>query len=223
MGLDYLQALVHHCRRVDSDLGAHVPIRVRRRPLSQHLWVGRLHLFDGHVPERAAAARQDNLLDAVLRHALHALEDRRVLRVDGEHVHAILLEHRRDHGAASDQGLLVRQGDVLASFDGLYGGYQASAADDASDDGLRFFEAGHGNLPVLTSHHFRLGVAQTQSFDAGVQLVDHRLVAGDKLRLELLDLLKQEGDVLAGRQCHGLEEARMLPADVEGLRADAAS
>ena len=58
VGLDHLEALVHERRRVDGDLGAHVPGGVAQRVGDGDL----LELLAGEAPERTAAGGEDQPL-----------------------------------------------------------------------------------------------------------------------------------------------------------------
>mmetsp|Transcript_61903 Transcript_61903/g.159687 ORF Transcript_61903/g.159687 Transcript_61903/m.159687 type:complete len:208 (+) Transcript_61903:654-1277(+) len=207
MSLNDLQALVHHRGRVDGDLGAHVPVRVRGGTLSQHFRVHGLHLFEARVAEGAAAAREDDFLHAALGHALQALENGRVLGVHRQHADAVLLEEGSNHGAASNEGLLVCQGNVLASLHGLDGRDEAGATDDAGDDSLAALIGRHGDLAIDATHDLGLVVRDLQGLDAGLQLLDLRVVARNQVGLPLLHLLEEELHVLARGKGHRLEHA----------------
>mmetsp|Transcript_20868 Transcript_20868/g.43330 ORF Transcript_20868/g.43330 Transcript_20868/m.43330 type:complete len:205 (+) Transcript_20868:604-1218(+) len=189
VGLDDLQALVHHCRRVHGDLGPHVPVGVRGGLLTQKLGVRRLHVFNGHVAEGAPAAREDDLLHAALRHALQALEDCRVLRVHRQHADTILLKHGSDDGPACDERLLVGKGDVLAGLHRFDGRDEPRAAHDACDDRLALLMACHGALAVNAAKKHWGVVWDAQRCNARLELLKLRLVARDHGRPELAHLL----------------------------------
>ena len=79
VGLDQLEALVHQRRRVDRDLAAHVPGRMRERLLRRR----RSSRSAAAPAERAAGGGQDQPLDASrAARAREELEERRVLGVD---------------------------------------------------------------------------------------------------------------------------------------------
>ena len=151
MGLNHLQALVHHRRAVDSDLRAHVPVRVRRRFRAHPLGfifalVG--ELGGGEVAEGAAGRREDDLPHAVRRHALQGLEDGAVFTVGGRHGRPVLFEQREDGRAAGNQSLLVREGDVLAGLDGRHRRRQPRGAHDARHDDIGALRRGAGRRRV---------------------------------------------------------------------------
>mmetsp|Transcript_62745 Transcript_62745/g.101644 ORF Transcript_62745/g.101644 Transcript_62745/m.101644 type:complete len:215 (+) Transcript_62745:778-1422(+) len=197
MRLNDLQALVHHGRRIYSDFGAHVPVRMCGRSLSEHFWIHRPHLFQRHVPEGAAAAGENNLLHAALGDALQALEDGGVLGINWQHAHAVLLEHGCDHRSASDECLLVRQGNVLASLHGLDSRDQPSATDDACNHRPAVRMSGHLDLTLRATKEYRVVAWDCQGLDARLQLLELRLVAGCHQWLPLFNLLQQHLDVLA--------------------------
>jgi len=76
--LDQLEALVHHGRRVDRDLGAHPPIRMRHRLLGGNV----AHGIEAELAERPAARRQDDVVDGVALALVEHLVDSVVLAVD---------------------------------------------------------------------------------------------------------------------------------------------
>mmetsp|Transcript_58484 Transcript_58484/g.109467 ORF Transcript_58484/g.109467 Transcript_58484/m.109467 type:complete len:407 (-) Transcript_58484:42-1262(-) len=205
MRLDHLEALVHHCGRVDSNLGTHVPVRVGGRPLSQHLWVFLFHVLHGHVAECPSTSCEDDLLHAPFRDALHALEDRRVLGVDWQHADAILFNQGRDHRTPSDDRLLVGQSDVLTSLDGFDRGDEPCTADDASHNCLAVRMPGHFDLTLCSGQKYGIIALKTKGSDALLQVIQLRLVACNHLRFELLDLLEQQVHVLTCRERHRLE------------------
>src|SRR5271166_3290871 len=78
MGLDELEPLIHHCCRIDRDLGPHAPIwmgdgLLRRDPP---------HVLEASLTERAAARRQNDPFDCVYSGEIEALPDRIVLAVN---------------------------------------------------------------------------------------------------------------------------------------------
>jgi hypothetical protein len=67
VGLNHLQALVHHRGRVHGDLGAHVPVGVLERVGHRHL----LEVLRVPVTEGTARGRQDDTAQATGGHTLH--------------------------------------------------------------------------------------------------------------------------------------------------------
>mmetsp|Transcript_5442 Transcript_5442/g.16106 ORF Transcript_5442/g.16106 Transcript_5442/m.16106 type:complete len:248 (+) Transcript_5442:795-1538(+) len=145
-----------------------------------------------------------------------------MLRVNREHAHTILLKHRRNDGPARDQRLLVREGDVLLGLDRLDCGDEARATHDPCDDSLGLLVARYRALALRSTQQLGLVARDAQRGHTGRQLIELPLVAGHHLRLELRDLLEKDLDVLPGSERDRLEEAGVLPADVQGLGADAA-
>ena len=80
MGLDQLEPLVRKGGGVDGDLRAHRPRRVGESVLDPD----RVELVPGSATERAAGCRQHELGHRVGITALEALEQRRMLAVDGQ-------------------------------------------------------------------------------------------------------------------------------------------
>ena len=112
VGLDDLQALVHERRRVDADLAAHRPRRVRERLLDRHV----LELGARAAAERAARGGEHELVHRARPLGAQQLVQRRVLGVDGDDLRAGGLGQRHDELAADDERLLVgeREVDALA-------------------------------------------------------------------------------------------------------------
>jgi hypothetical protein len=106
---------------------------------------------------------------------------------------------------ARNEGFLVGEGDVLARLDGLDGGEESSAADDARNDGVGIAKSGHLGDALFTIHKFRHG-----SVPAGERVAQARqagtVANGDDLGLVLFDLLCEQLDVPSGRQAHDFEE-----------------
>ena len=73
--LDELQSFVHHGRRVNGDLAAHVPIGMRERLGLR----GPRHLGARASAERPTRSGQNNPLDAFTRGRIENLENRVVL------------------------------------------------------------------------------------------------------------------------------------------------
>ena len=108
MCLDHLEALVEQRRRVDRDLAAHVPGRVRERLLARH------------VAEVAAAAEgparrgQHEPVHRARRLGVDQLVERRVLGVHGNEQRPGRLGERGDQLAADHEALLVGEREVDA-------------------------------------------------------------------------------------------------------------
>mmetsp|Transcript_30180 Transcript_30180/g.101748 ORF Transcript_30180/g.101748 Transcript_30180/m.101748 type:complete len:249 (-) Transcript_30180:242-988(-) len=226
MRLDDLQTLVHHRRRVHRDLGAHVPVRVRRGLLADPVRVLAARaeeLLRRSVAEGAARRRQDDLAHGAGRHALEALEDGRVLGVGWRHAHSVLLQQRQDSRPASDQSLLVGQGNVLARLDRGHRRAEARRADDARDDDVRGLGRGARARRLRASHNLK-----SLEVDAvrRQRLLELRELGGvadanDLQRLlELRHLLRQQLGVAARAHRDDLELVRPRARKVERLRAD---
>ena len=101
--LDQLEALVGERRRVDRDLRAHAPGRMRERLLGRDV----VELVARAPAERAARAGQHERVDLLRGAALEALERRRVLAVDRQQQASSPLLRREGELAGRDQALLV--------------------------------------------------------------------------------------------------------------------
>ena len=136
MGLDQLEALVHHRRRIDGDFRAHRPIGMGERfgarrggdplgaPLAERPARGR----DGHAHDRRQVA------------AAERLEDRVVFGIHRQQARAGLARRRHHRVAGAHQRLLVGQRDRAAGRNGGVGRRQAGGADDRRDDQIGRFE-----------------------------------------------------------------------------------
>ena len=155
---------------------------------------------------------------------MDALEERAVLAVGGEDVNAVLLGQGQDEGPAGNEGLLVREADVLAGFDGSDRGLESGAADDSRDGGL---DRGEGSdlAHALDPGDDLRGVPAQVGLGRAERLLELRdlgLLYGNKLGLEFLDLVHQELDVAPRAQGLDLEALRVLPTDVQRLSSDRA-
>ena len=127
--LDQFEPLVHHRGAVDADLGAHRPIGVRDRLRGSD----GPHVGERAVAERAARCGQQDASDAVRVARLQALEDRRMLAVDGEQRRGVAGDRILHHVAGRDQSLLVGEREDAALLDRGDRGFQAGGADDRGD------------------------------------------------------------------------------------------
>ena len=128
--LDQLEPLVHERRRVDRDLRAHAPGRMRER-------VGRLDV--GEVGAAAAAegparGRENEGVDGLRGVAVEKLERGGVLGVHGEQPPSSPLPGRHGQVAARDQALLVRKREVDAPLQRPEGRREAGEAHDRVED-----------------------------------------------------------------------------------------
>src|SRR5439155_6953971 len=102
---DQLEPLVRKGRRVDGDLRAHPPGRMRQRICACDLG----ELVATAAAERAAGSRQDERVDRLRQAVLKALEERRVLAVDGQEQPSTPLPRRQRQLARRDEAFLVRE------------------------------------------------------------------------------------------------------------------
>ena len=184
VGLDHLEALVHQRRRVDRDLAAHRPRRVRERLLDRHV----LELGARAAAERAARGGQHELVDGARPLAGQQLVQRRVLGVDRDERGAGRLGQRGDELAADDQRLLVGQREVDALAERGDRRPEAGRADERVEDevgaGARRRARRAPAAPASTSPSGprlgraggRVGVGQRDALDAeALRLLDEQL------------------------------------------------
>ena len=133
--LDHLEPLVGERRRVDRDLRAHRPRRVRERLLRRD--VG--ELVARASAERAAARRQDEALGLP---ELCALVERRVLAVDRDQPPAAALLCGEREVACGDEALLVGERERHAVLERPHGRGQPGEAERRVQDdvGARLLE-----------------------------------------------------------------------------------
>ncbi len=126
VGLDQLEALVHHRRRIDRDLGAHGPVRVSDRLARRD---GR-HLGARAAAERPAGRGQDQPLDALGGLAAQRLEDRVVLGIDRQQHGAAARDLGHQQRAGADQAFLGGERDHRAAAHRGERRAEAGRADD---------------------------------------------------------------------------------------------
>ena len=136
--LDHLEPLVRERRRVHRDLRAHAPRRMRERLLGRDV----LELGARAAAERAAGAGEDERVDLLRLASLEALEERRVLAVDGQDPAAAPLPRGESELAGGDEALLVREREVDAALERPERRVDSGEADDGVEDdvGLRALE-----------------------------------------------------------------------------------
>mmetsp|Transcript_7701 Transcript_7701/g.25525 ORF Transcript_7701/g.25525 Transcript_7701/m.25525 type:complete len:476 (-) Transcript_7701:266-1693(-) len=214
--LDHLERFVHERGGVARNLGAHVPVRVRRRFCVQRerVLLGHLlHLLEREVTECAAGGCEDDLAEPVLGQALEALEDGGVFRVGGEDEDAVLLDERHDARPARDERLLIREADVLLRLDGGHRRLEPCAANDARDCRVRVRMPRHLDRSLLPRHNlWHLAVPTRERL---LELANLRGVAdAHERRAELLDLIREKRDVAPRAQRHNLKLVGMLSGNV---------
>jgi hypothetical protein len=112
--LDQLEPFVRQGRRVDGDLGAHAPGRVRESVGAGH--VG--ELFPCPAAEWAAGGGQDDGVDGLWAAALEALVERRVLAVDRQEEASPTLSSGQCELPRRHEALLVGERERDAALEG---------------------------------------------------------------------------------------------------------
>src|SRR5215210_290441 len=126
MGLDQLEALVRERRRVDRDLRAHRPRRVRQGLLRRDVY----ELVPRAAAEGAARAGQHERVDLLPRTTFEALERGRMLAVDREQQASPTLSRLERELARGDEALLVRERERHSALERPERRRQAREADD---------------------------------------------------------------------------------------------
>ena len=126
MRLNQLQPFVHHRRRIDADLCAHVPIRVRHRLRRSYA----AHLIERKSAERAAACSQRDFADLVDTSARKALKYRVMLAIHGQQRRARARHRRHHHRTSRNQRFFIGQCHSLAHLNRRQCRFQSSTADN---------------------------------------------------------------------------------------------
>ena len=158
--------------------------------------------------------------------ALQALEDGGVLGIRRQQARAGSLQLRQHHRAGGDQGFLVGQGQILAGADRRQGGQQAGAADDAGHHQIGAGPGGGGAEAIGAAQQFgqaRRAGGRLQGLQPLAQLGNAIGIGqGNGFGRVAADLLDQQIEVVAGRECHHPEAIGKLLDDLQGLGADRA-
>ncbi len=167
--LDQLEPLVRERRGVHRDLRAHAPGRMCERLLGRDV----LELGARAAAERAARAGEDERVDLLRLASLEALEERRVLAVDGQDPPAAPLCARERELAGGDEALLVREREVDAALERPERRVDAGEADDGVED-----DVGLGAVEEL-------GQIAADLLERRVDVVERRRAGGGGAELEL--------------------------------------
>ena len=173
----------------------------------------------GETAERAARRGEDEAPHGSRRRAGQALEDRAVLRIDGQEGHAVRPRGLRHQRPGHDQGLLVGQRDRAAGTDRRQRRQETRPADRRRQDDVC------GNLRRDGPHPRRAGEdLGSRGRELAGQPIDRGPVEQrDGHRSVRPDLLDEERQVrAAGRQPTHPELARELGDELEGSAADRA-
>ena len=184
--------------------------------------IGSRHVVElgiGQFAERSARACEQDFLYLVVALAHNALEDGRVLTVDRQDGHTMLLSQLADEFACHDQRLFVGQTDFLTGFDGVDRRREARESDHRREYHVDGF--GLDNLVDSFAAGIDLNVGQVVQCFAEWLVV---LFVGNHhgCRLEASGLFGQQFPTAVGRQCIDLEAVAVLVDDVECLCADGA-
>ena len=127
VGLDQLQSLVGERGRVDRDLRTHAPRRVGERVVHRHA----LELVAAAAAEGPSGGGQHERVDRTGVPTLEALEERGVLRVDGQQSSSTPLLRGERERSGGDEALLVRKRERDAALERPERRADAGEADDA--------------------------------------------------------------------------------------------
>ena len=213
LSLCHLETLVHQRRRINGNLGAHIPGRMLQRIGSGNL----LQLLVGKVAERTARAGKEELLYLVITLAHQTLEDGAVLAIHRKDRHMVFLGKIADQLTSHHQGLLVGKTDLLASLDGMDGWLQTGK----TYHGCKH----HINRLCLHDIAERLGTGIDLDIrfitEQILQLVIMRLIGNHySSRMELMRLLGKLLHPVIGGKAIYLVKVAVLLDDIQRLCAN---
>ena len=133
MRLDQLESLVRERCRVDRDLRAHVPRRVRKR----FAWCDAFQVLARSPAERPTRGGEHEGVDLVGRPAFEALERPRVLAVDGNETPSPALLRVESKISGRDEALLVREREIDAALERPQRCGETGEADHGVEDEIR--------------------------------------------------------------------------------------
>ena len=176
------------------------------------------HLFGCQLSEGAARSGEDNLVDGVVPLAYQALEDGRVLRVDGNNGGVVFERELFDEVARHNQGLLVGQGYGLVNLDGADGRSQPRVAHHGGNhdvDGGSLDDLGYGLVAGIDLD----GILLQGLFQPGVV----GLVGNDyRVGVESFGLFDKQLYVVVGCQGIYFEQVGIFGNHVQSLGTDRA-
>src|SRR5688572_17119308 len=220
-GLDQFEALVHQRRRVDRDLRAHAPVRVRDCLFRRH----RRQVFAPRAQEWAAGRGEQDARDARRGAAWgsarrQALEDRVVLAVDRQDGRARAPRSLEQESAREHQRFLVGQQDLLARSRGRERRRETDGADDGGHDGIRLRQRRDGGERVGSAGDAR---RQSRARDA-LREARGRGAIGESRNggAMTLDLREQRLVIRVRGKRDDAEPFRVADGDVERRLADRA-
>src|SRR5215208_506596 len=210
VSLDQLEPLVHQRRRVDRDLAAHRPRRMRERLVHRHV----LELLARAPAEWSARGRQDEPVDrAGTPLAPDELEQRRVLGVDRDDRGTRRFRQCRYELTTHHQALFVREGEVDALAERGDRRTQSGRPDQRVEDKISAAVGHEPDEAVRTAQY--LAIRPALGSTGGRPLVGEP----DALHAELLGLVHEQLVVRAcGKRDH--VELRRARDDVKRLGAD---
>ena len=144
VGLDYFEPLIHHRRRIHTDLAAHDPVRVGACFIRRH----RREVRGRACPERSARSGEQDAANADRRRIAfllqrQTLKDRIVLTVDRQQRCATRIDRLHESGAADHQRFLVGEQDSLARACGGERRRESGGTHDRSEHGVHFGKCCH--------------------------------------------------------------------------------
>ena len=190
--LDDLQTFVHHGRRIDRDLRAHVPVRMAQRLRQRHM----RKLLPRKSAKRTAARCQEYFFNRTVPIALQALKNCAVLAVHRQQLHAAFGCRLHDQLPARQQRLLVGECNILACQNRVIGRFQPAHSHQrvhhhVTVRGRRRDQA----LPAMQERDLRKLRRQRERVLSPL--------GNRELRTKRRDLLRQKrGIPAAGQRCH---------------------
>ena len=207
-GLDKLEALVHHRRRIDRNLRSHVPVGMVDGLLGTHI----LQVRPIAVQERSAGSGEDDTFHGTAIGEIEYLEYGAMLRVDGQQGGAVLRHLRHHQFAGANQTFLVRQGHGGAPSHRRQRRLQPGGADDRGHDPLGG-HAGGLDQRLTPGAHLDTGPAE-RLLEIGVTA----LIGDDgHARTQLAGLLGQCLDIAVSGQGLDHVAAGMALDEIDGI------
>ena len=212
--LYHLKTLVHHRSRVDGYLGSHVPRGVLEGVGSLHV----CHLLQRELAEGTSRSREQDFLYLVVTLTHQALEDGRVLAVNGKDVYVILCGKAAYQFASHYERLLVGKTDGLAGADGMDGRRKTGISHHRREHHVHGSGLNYLVQSLRTCIHLNVGHVSEQRLEVLVIVFVGYYHSGWS---ELACLLGKHLVAVVCREAIHLIKVAMLFNHIQGLCADA--